>query len=332
MFKYLAILTLFVFTASQTSGAIPLRNWGLENFEADSHINIKKAWNITRGNKAIVVAVIDTGIDPTHPDLKDNLWHKNGTDEYGWDFVEKKKNPMDEYGHGTHIAGIIGATAKSGAGVSGVAPNVSIMALRCLDPKDDKASVNYCVQAINYAVENGAQIINFSAGGTDFSAAEKKAIEAAGKKGILFVTAAGNHAQNLDSAGKFYPASYGLDNIISVAATTIRNELQAMSNWGLHNVNVAAPGEKIFSTFPHNRFSYLSGTSQAAAFVTGVATLMLSENETLSPKQVREILIDSSDRIPNLVGKIQAGGHIDAYAAVKRVRNTQRNIASKPRI
>ena len=172
---------------SHTSGALVLKNWGLDNAEENSHINAAKAWQITEGKKSIVVAVVDTGVDPRHPDLKDNLWHKPGSwNEYGYDFVEKHTNPIDLNGHGTHIAGIIGATAQSGVGASGVARHVSIMVLRCMDPSDEKASLDNCVKAIDYAIANGANIINFSAGGTDFRGIERNIIERAANKGILF--------------------------------------------------------------------------------------------------------------------------------------------------
>lgn len=303
----------------KTEPAILLRNWGLDNNEDDSHIHARKAWEITKGKKSIVVAVIDTGIDPTHPDLKDNLWHKAGTGEYGYDFVLNKPNPDDRHGHGTHVAGIIGATAKANAGASGVAPNVSIMAVRYYSSSATGAeNLSNTIKALNYAIDNGANVINYSGGGAEFSAGEKKAIERAASKGILVVAAAGNEYENTDESGNtYYPAEYGLSNIISVAATNIHNELLPSSNWGFRHVHVAAPGDNIYSTLPHGHYGYLTGTSQATAFVSGLAALILSENPKLKPEEVREIVMDSADKIGSLQNKIASGGRINAYQAVR---------------
>lgn len=309
---------------SAHSGKPTIRNWGLDNDEYNSHINARKAWGLTKGSKKIVVAVIDTGIDPDHPDLKDNLWKKPGTkDEYGWDFVTNKKNPHDSHGHGTHVAGIIGATAKAsmGTGAYGVAPNVSIMAVRYYSESASGAdNLANTIKAINYAVDNGANIINYSGGGAEFSAQERKAIERAEAKGILFVAAAGNEYQNTDELqNKYYPGAYGLSNIITVAATNIRNQLLPSSNWGMQNVHIAAPGENIFSTLPRGRYGYLSGTSQATAFVSGAAALILTENPKLKPRDVREIIMKSADKIDSLKNKIASQGRLNAYAALRKV-------------
>lgn len=311
--------------SEKTNPASLLRNWGLYNSEDSSHINAEKAWDITKGSKKIVVAVIDTGIDPSQPDLKGNLDLKSnhcpsaGKDEYGYDFVLNKKNPEDKHGHGTHVAGIIGATAKAHAGASGVAPNICIMAVRYYsDTASGAQNLSNTVKAINYAVDHGANIINYSGGGAEFSGAERNAIKRAEAKGILFVAAAGNEYQNTDETGNaYYPAAYGLSNIISVAATNIHNQLLPSSNWGKKHVHVAAPGENIYSTLPKGRYGYLTGTSQATAFVSGLAALILSENPHLKPAEVREIIMKSADKIDGLKSKIASGGRINAYAALK---------------
>jgi len=296
-----------------------LRNWGLDNADYPSHISARKAWKITRGSQQINVCVVDTGIDATHPDLKDNICVKPGTDEYGFDFVTGKKNPDDNHGHGSHVAGIIGATSLSGAGASGVAPNVCISAARYYsDTATGAQNLANTVKAINYCIDRGAQIINYSGGGAEFSAAEMKAIQRAESKGILFVAAAGNEYQNTDSSGNaYYPAAYGLSNIIAVAATNNRNVLLPSSNWGKKHVHVAAPGENIFSTLPKGRYGYLTGTSQATAYVSGLAALILTENPKLKPAEVREIIMNSADRLENLEGKVASGGRINAYSALR---------------
>ena len=298
-----------------------LKNWGLDNTEQKSHIDIRDAWKITKGSKKIIVAVIDTGIDANHPDLKDNIWHKPGTNEYGFDFYTNQKNPIDQHGHGTHVAGIIGATGKANLGASGVAPNISIMAVRYYSENaTGQENLNNTIKAINYAIDNGANIINYSGGGAEFSAAEMKAIQRAEEKGILVVAAAGNEYQNTDDAGNaYYPAAYGLSNIIAVAATNIRNQLLPSSNWGKKHVNVAAPGENIYSTLPNGRYGYLTGTSQATAFVSGLAALILSENPNLKPPEVRRIIMNSVDKFESLERKIASSGRINAYAALREV-------------
>jgi subtilisin family serine protease len=298
---------------------ILVRNWGLDNSEQDSHINARKAWKITRGSKKVVVAVIDTGVDANHPDLKDNICRRNGSDEYGYDFVLNRKNPKDGHGHGSHVAGIIGATAKAGAGAAGVAPNVCIMAVRYYSEANTGAqNLSNTIKAINYAVDHGANIINYSGGGAEFSAAEMKALQRAEAKGVLIVAAAGNEYQNTDESGNaYYPAAYGLSNIIAVAATNIHNQILPSSNWGLKHVHVAAPGENIYSTLPNGRYGYLTGTSQATAFVSGLAALILSENPSLKPHEVREIIMKSANRFDSLRDKVASGGRIDAYAALQ---------------
>lgn len=298
-----------------------IRNWGLDNDEFESHINARKAWALSEGSKKVVVAVIDTGIDASHPDLKDNLWKKPGsTDEYGFDFVTNKKNPNDTHGHGTHVAGIIAGHGSSG-GIKGVAPNVSIMAVRYYSESvSGTDNLNNTIKAFNYAIDNGAQIINYSGGGAEYSAAEFKAIQRAEAKGIIVVAAAGNEYQNTDlPQNHYYPGDYGLSNIITVAATNIRNQLLPSSNWGLKNVHIAAPGENIYSSLPKGRFGYLSGTSQATAFVTGVAALILSENPNLKPQEVREIIMRSADHLDTLKSKVSSGGRLNAFSAVQNV-------------
>jgi thermitase len=296
-----------------------LRNWGLESGENFSHINARKAWRISKGSKRVVVAVIDTGIDPSHPDLKDNICREKG--EYGFDFVSNKKNPMDAHGHGSHVAGILGATARTSAGASGVAPNICIMAVRYYsDTASGAQNLMNTVKAINYAVDHGANVINYSGGGAEFSAGEMKAIQRAEAKGVVFVAAAGNEYQDTDKPGNaYFPAAYGLSNIIAVAGTNQKNELLPSSNWGKKHVHVAAPGEHIYSTLPKGRYGYLTGTSQATAFVSGLAALILSEIPGLKPVEVRDIIMKTVDKHASLEGKIVSGGKINAYNALRMV-------------
>jgi subtilisin family serine protease len=289
------------------------QEWGLVNigfFEVFTPLIQPIRTNVEPCSSAVTVAVVDTGIDYTHPDLKENIWINagesgaweppkgtsvqvscrdkscNGIDDdnngfvddvVGWDFVNDVPLPYDVHGHGTHIAGIIASEPANGVGVVGVCPKVKIMSLKYYD----NSGIGYnnlqnTVRAIHYAVRNGAQIINYSGGGADPASSERAAIEEAQRKGILFVAAAGNDGKNNDQI-PYYPASYPLDNIISVASLTKENQLLPSSNFGARSVQVAAPGLQILSDLPTGKFGTMSGTSQATAFVTGAAALLASQ-------------------------------------------------------
>lgn len=301
---------------------IQLKNWGLTNSEARSHIQAVDAWKIEEGSHKVIVAVIDTGIDPSHKSLASNLWRDTKTTHYGWNFVHNSPNPNDSHGHGTHVAGIIGAIADPESGVSGVAHRVSIMPVKYYsDSSPGAVNLKNTVQAIHYAIDHGANIINYSGGGPEFSQEEYLAIRKAESKGILFVAAAGNDHHNTDiSENSYYPSAYRLTNILSVAATTIHNELLPASNWGKKTVDVAAPGENIYSTLPQGKFGYMSGTSQATAFVTGLAALLLSQNPKLTPQEIKKIIVSSVDVIPGLKEKVASGGRVNAYQALMSLK------------
>lgn len=323
------ILLTFLFVASTANGDTHrsftnysnyIKNWGLTSSET----NAFRAWNISEGSRDVIVAVIDTGIDAGHQDLSKNIWHNTeNSNEYGWNFVTNQPNPRDKHGHGTHVAGIIGALADLDAGVSGVVHKVSIMPVKYYsDLNPGSVNLRNAVKAINYAVDHGAQIINYSGGGPEFCEDEYLAIKRAEQRGILFVAAAGNEHQNADFIGNYYyPSSYRLSNIISVAATDINNDLIPSSNWGHNKVDVAAPGENIFSTLPGGRYGYMSGTSQATAFVTGIAALLLSQNPNLTPVQIKQIIMKSVDHFSNLKGKVASGGRVNAYSALLLLEN-----------
>ncbi len=321
-----------------------LRNWGVYSPRSSSvssqrsDVDALDAWSIQEGSRDIIVAVIDTGIDPTHKDLAKSLWHdpsRPNSESFGMNFVNPGKNPIDVHGHGTHVAGIIGGELDPELGTSGVAHHVSIMPLKYYsDGSSGVVNLNHTIEAINFAVDHGARVINYSGGGPEFSEREYQAIKRAEAKGIVFVAAAGNESQNIDEARNYYfPASYSNSdvniyhqtslsrpsNMIVVAATNSKNDLIAASNWG-KSVDVAAPGENILSDLPNGRAGYMTGTSQATAFVSGAAALILSENPRLSPQEVRAILIQSSEPVSQLKGKVAAGGHLNVYEAVKLAR------------
>jgi thermitase len=295
------------------------RNWGLTSASAVD------AWKIESGSRNIVVAVIDTGVDFTHQALSPNQWRDPSSPQktvFGWNFVTNQPNPLDDHGHGTHVAGILGAVTQPQSGVSGVAPKVSIMALKYYS-ESNSGAVNLAntVKAIHYAVDHGAKIINYSGGGPEFSEQEYLAIRRAEAKGVLFVAAAGNERQDTDKVQNYYyPSAYRLSNIISVAAINPENHLLSSSNWGKKKVDVAAPGESILSTLPGGRYGTMSGTSQATAFVSGLAALLLSKNPKLKPEELKAIIMKSVDRIPKLENRVATGGRINALAALKTLQ------------
>ncbi len=309
----------------QESMPFTLRNWGLAN-NFKSHIHALDAWKIEGGSRDVIVAVIDTGVDASHVALSTNMWRDPAIKDksvYGWNFVTNQPNPADDHGHGTHVAGIIGAIAQPQAGVAGVARQVSIMAVKYYSDKNPGAvNLANTVKAINYAVDHGARIINYSGGGPEFSEEEYLAIRRAEEKGVLFVSAAGNEHQNTDKVENYYyPSAYGLSNIISVAATDVNNRLLSSSNWGRKKVDVAAPGEGIFSTLPSGRYGSMTGTSQATAFVSGVAALLLAKNPSLTPQQLKSIITASVDKLPELADKLATGGRLNAYAALLQLES-----------
>ena len=358
--KYVFVGLLSVLPAialASAPAAQGIKNWGLINSQANSHIQATEAWKIEEGSHRVVVAVIDTGIDSTHPALASNLWHdlghepgqirglsgresglsfgagQNSAPVYGWNFVTDQPNPSDDHGHGTHIAGIIGAVTDHRNGISGVAHRVSIMPIKYYSTTSAGSdNLKNMIRAIRYAIDHGAQIINYSGGGADYSAEEYAIIKEAEQRGILFVAAAGNEHQDTDvESSRYFPSSYGLNNILSVAATDINNQLLSFSNWGKTTVDVAAPGGNILSTFPHHGFKSMSGTSQATAFVTGMAALLLAQQPTLKPAQIKELIMNSVDSFPQLKNKVAAGGRVNAYRALlslqKKVQDLSRGAA-----
>lgn len=337
----LPLLVLFSTAAHSFPGrSLKIRNWGLSNQAS----NIEKAWSLPAGNRKVIVAVIDTGIDANHPDLKPNLWKapsslRNSRMDpvYGWDFVSKSPNPSDLHGHGTHIAGIIGAVANHKTGTSGVSQAVQIMPVRYYS-ESAPGSVNLAntIKSLHYAIDNGAKIINYSGGGPEYSEEEYQAMKKAEQHGVLIVAAAGNDHHNTDVEDfRYYPAAYqlkGLRNIITVASIDSDNQILASSNWGVRSVDVAAPGEGILSTIPGGRYGKMTGTSQATAFVSGIAALILSRDPGLLPSQVKELIINNSTPVAGLRGKVASGGKVDAYrslAAVELSHSVGRTTASK---
>src|SRR5215217_547074 len=316
--------------------------WGLNNTgqtieqagTADADADVPEAWNTATGTATTVVAVIDEGIDVSHPDLRNDIWKNpgempgNGVDDdgngyvddvYGYDFANDDASvydpdPVNGSGdeHGTHVAGTIAAEGNNGIGVAGVNWRAKVMALKFLGP--NSGSTLDAVEAINYAVTNGADISNNSWGYVGSpSRSLQDAINRADNAGHLFVAAAGNGGtdgvgdnNDASSSNTNYPSSYPNPNIISVAATDNRDTLASFSNFGATTVDLAAPGVNVASTLPGIRYGYYSGTSMATPHVTGVAALLKSQQPTLDDAQLKARILDGADRKSSLTGKVGA--------------------------
>ncbi len=307
--------------------------WGMHNIgqsggTVDADIDAPEAWDIQKGSNTIVVAVIDTGVDYNHKDLDANIWTNPGEiagdgidndgnnyidDIRGWDFFSDDNDPYDESGHGTHCSGTIAAEGNNGRGVVGVSWNAKIMPLRFLGP--DGGYTSDAVLAINYAIKNGADIMSNSWGGGGYSEALEDAISNANDAGILFVASAGNGG--LDGIGDdndvidHYPSSYDIPNVVSVAATDRYDNLASFSCYGLESVDLGAPGVTIASTYPRNRYAYMSGTSMAAPHVAGAAALIKAQYPDITVDALKARLLESTDSISSLDGKTVTGGRLN---------------------
>lgn len=318
--------------------------WGLQNtgqngMVAGADIEALAAWDISTGSAGVVVAVIDTGIDYTHPDLQANLWQNsaeipgNGIDDdgngyvddvYGINAITDSGNPFDDNGHGTHVAGTIGAVGNNGTGVVGVNWNVGIMACKFLDAGGDgyTSEAIQCLQYIRQMKDRGVAVVasNNSWGGGVFSQALSDAID--DQTDILFVASAGNSSRDAD-AFPSYPASYPSASIISVAATDSADQLADFSNFGSRGVDVAAPGDYIMSTLPAtNRWNIaggygaLSGTSMASPHVTGVVALLKAADPARDWRALRNLVLAGADPVPALGGKTVTGRRLNAYGSL----------------
>lgn len=315
--------------------------WGLQNTgqlvantggTPGADIDAPAAWDVTTGSRDVVVGVIDSGADTAHPDLAANLWRNpgesgagqatNGLDDdangfvddvNGWDFAETDAQPLDANGHGTHVAGTVGAQGGNGIGVTGVAQSASLMVLRSLGA-DGSGTVADVVAAYAYAARNGARVVNLSLGGASGSQTERAALAAA--SGVLFVAAAGNDGADNDTTGSF-PCNYELVNVVCVGASDRSDALASFSNRGTRTVDLAAPGVNIASTYRDGMYIYMDGTSMAAPHVTGVAALALSRAPGLTVPQLRDVLLSSVDPIPALRSVTVTGGRVNAARAVQ---------------
>jgi subtilisin family serine protease len=296
--------------------------WGLHNTgqaingsagTPDADIDAPEAWDVTSGDPAVTVGVVDTGIDATHPDLRSKI---NG----GYDFVDGDNDPTDMNGHGTHVSGTIAAAGNDGSGVAGVAYSARLMPLRVLDASGS-GSVADVVSAYGYAASHGIRVVNASLGSDSYSRAERDAIAAA--PNTLFIVAAGNGGSdgigdNVDQAPE-YPCAYPLDNIVCVAATDSADRLAPFSNFGTTGVDIAAPGVDIASDWPAalgGSYAWSDGTSMASPHVAGAAALVAGRFASARAAEIRAALLDGADRPAALAGKVAGGRRLNAYGAV----------------
>ena len=308
-----------------------LENTGQRGGKAKADISALRAWDKTKGSDKVVVAVLDSGVDYTHPDLKNNIWVRPDNvpeyednelgeinDQHGYSAFEDG-DPMDDNGHGTHCAGIVGAEGDNGFGITGVNWNVKIMPLKFMSATGSGTTKD-AIEAINYVIDRkrhgvNVRVISASWGSTIKSRALQDVIKKAGDEGILFVAAAGNSSDDSDRR-PHYPAGYDLPNVISVAALDRNDQLASFSNYGAKSVFIAAPGKEILSTWLKGEFREASGTSMATPEVAGVAALIISVEPKITVAELRERLKNSVDKLPSLKGKVATGGRINAAKAV----------------
>ncbi len=299
------------------------------------------AWDISRGNSGVIVAVVDSGIDPSHPDLEGNLWTNpgeiagNGIDDdqngladdiHGWNFAANTPAILaDDTGsfHGTHVAGTIGAVGNNNIGISGHAQEVRLMTIKFLKSTGAGSSAD-AIRGIDYAIANGARIISNSWGSRNYSRALYEAIGRAKEAGVLFVAAAGNHGTSNDQT-PFYPANYEHDNVISVAASTSADKLASFSNYGYKLVHVAAPGHNIHSTKNEGKYQTMSGTSMATPLVSGVLATMVAARPDLSYLQIKGALLMTVDEVAAMKDKVMWNGRVNALAALTLVSGLSPN-------
>jgi subtilisin family serine protease len=330
--------------------------WGLHNTGNNSlsvgiagiDIGATQAWSITTGSDDIVAAIIDTGVDLSHPDLAPNAWRNPGEiagnnidddgngyvdDVNGWNFIANSNRTSDDFSvdrHGTHVAGTLGAAGDNGIGVTGVAWHVKLMSLKFIGRQSDgdiNGTSADAVRAINYVIDMrkrgvNVRVINASWAGDEESRSLRKAIDKAGEQGILFVCAAGNGGddgiQDDVDEGSVFPAGWSSDlsSVISVTTITPSGTVPRWSNYGQTGVSVAAPGTDILSTVPGGDYSIDSGTSMSTPHVAGIAVLLWAQNSALKPSDVKARIISTAEPVLDLASRSASAGRANAYNAL----------------
>lgn len=304
-----------------------MHNTGQKGGKVDADIDAPEAWAIHTGrNDAPIIAVIDTGVDYNHADLKDNMWTNKGEipdngidddgngvidDVHGFNAFANSGNPMDGHGHGTHCAGTIAGVGNNGQGVVGVNHHANVMAIKIFD---DSGSTNTAaiLRGIEYSTKMGAKITSNSWGGGPASQAQQEAFAASS---ALHIMAAGNNGRDNDKTPNF-PSNYDLSNNIAVAASDRSDNRPRFSNWGVNNVDITAPGKDIYSAAPGGGFQYMSGTSMATPHVAGVAGLVASAYPDLTADQIKAKVLNGADQLDNWKTLVADGRRLNAYGAL----------------
>ncbi|PIE32758.1 alkaline serine protease [candidate division KSB3 bacterium] len=269
-------------------------------------INAIGGWDIERGDRSTIIAVIDTGVDYRHEDL-------SGKVIKGYDFVNEDFDPMDDNGHGTHVAGIMGAIADNGRGIAGVCPECSVLAVKVITA-DGSGSNSWIANGIANATNLGARVINLSLGGLENSQTIRMAVQQAYQQGVVVIAASGNDGSGVP----LYPAA--LSEVIAVGATGRYGDRASFSSYGSH-LELAAPGEAIYSTLANNQYDAWNGTSMASPHVAGLAGLLFSRNPSLTNQDVRQILVSTAQ-------DLGVGGR-DTYFGYGRI-NAQAALSQTP--
>ncbi len=318
------------------------QQWGLHQ-ASDIDMDAPEAWNISTGSRSIAIGVIDSGVSYNHPDLIGNMWvntgeiANNGIDDDGNGYIDDVRglnaitynpssrqagNPDDDNGHGTHVAGSIGAISNNSIGVAGVAHQVTLVPIKFLSASGSGSLVD-ALESIDYATKlklGGLNLVatNNSWGGGGYFQPLKDSIKAAKDAGILFVAAAGNNSTNSDSSPG-YPAAYNEDNIISVAAIDRYGNLASFSNYGATTVDIGAPGVDIGSTYPGSTYKYLNGTSMASPHVAGAVALLKSYSFNLGWLEAKNVILSSGDPLGSLAGKTSTGKTLNIHRMLQSV-------------
>jgi YD repeat-containing protein len=326
----------YLITADQVSPDDPrfpdqwsLKNTGVGGGQFNSDINASRGWELTTGSVQTVIAVLDSGIDFTHPDLRHNEWNNsleqdnnlddddNGfvNDRHGWDFITESNEIKDVQGHGTAVAGIIAAQGNNATGITGVMWRAGLMSLRVLDDTGT-GDVAGAIEAFDYATSNGAQVINCSWGTDGASIALLEAINRAARRGVIVVVSAGNDSRDIEKTPR-YPASFNLNNLITVASTDNADLLATWSNRGATHLTIAAPGTDILTTKIGGDYQSISGSSASAPLVSGVTGLIKTLRPWLGAERTREIIIQGARKVPSLSNKVASGSVVDAAGALE---------------
>jgi len=293
-------------------------------------IDATEAWAVTTGTSAPVVVILDSGVDLDHPDLAPNIWTNPGgiggcaAGTHGYNVVPRRPtcDPTDDLGHGTHVAGIVGAVGGDGVGVAGVDWHATILPVKFISATN-KGPNGKLLKALDWVLRIvgegvNVRVVNDSGtwGGTAYSSTIADRLQQLSDKGVLFVSAAGNTKMNLDTSVR-YPCSYQAASEVCVTATDQNDALWPKSNRGASTVDLAAPGVNIYSTaFAGDGYSYMSGGSMAAPMVTGAAMLALAQDPTLTVSALKSRLLGAVDLLPSLAGKVRTGGRLDVCRAL----------------